>query len=140
MTYFITLFPYIILTIILGYAATLPGFQNGIQFYMIPDDWSNLGDATVWFAAAAQIFLSLGIGAGAQLLLASFSDFRNNCHRDALLVGFFNSVTSVYAGFAVFGVIGFLAEIKHVPIEDVATDGPGLAFIIYPEALAQVSI
>lgn len=122
----------------LGYVATLPGFQTGIQYYMIPEDWSNLADFTVWVTAAAQVFFSLTIGSGAQLLLASFNDFRNNCHRDILMVGICNSLTSIYAGFLVFGVIGFLAETKHVPLDEVVTQGPGLTFIAYPEALAQV--
>ena len=140
LTYFITLFPYVVLTIMLGYVATLDGFDEGLQFYMVPDDWSKLGDFNIWYDAATQIFYSLSVGSGSQLILSSYNGFRNNAHRDALLIGVFNSLTSIYAGFSVFGVIGFLAKIKNVPIESVVSQGPGLAFIVYPEALAQMDV
>ena len=38
--YFTTLFPYVILTILLGYVATLDGFGYGMEFYFVPQDWS----------------------------------------------------------------------------------------------------
>ncbi len=43
---------YVVLTISLGYVATLPGFKEGIEFYMVPDDWSKLFDINVWNDAA----------------------------------------------------------------------------------------
>ncbi len=136
--YFTTLFPYVVLTISHGYVATLPGFKKGIEFYIIPQDWSKMLDVNVWNDAASQIFYSLGVAVGSQMLLSSYNVFRNNCHRDALLIGFCNSLTSLYAGFTVFGVIGFLAEIKEQDIDEVVTEGPGLAFIVYPEAVSNM--
>ena len=137
--YFITLFPYVVLTIMLGYVITLDGFEIGLEFYIIPKDFEKLLDLNVWYVAATQIFYSLSVGSGAQLMLASYNGFRNNCHRDALLIGACNSLTSIYAGFSVFGVIGFLAKTKNVGIDDVVTQGPDLAFIVYPEALTQMA-
>ena len=34
--YFTTLFPYVVLTILLGYTATLEGFVDGLEFYFVP--------------------------------------------------------------------------------------------------------
>ena len=138
--YFTTLFPYIVLTISLGYVATIEGNKKGIEFYIIPTDWSKMLDINVWNDAASQIFYSLGVGVGCQMLLSSYNPFRNNCHRDALLIGACNSLTSLYAGFTVFGVIGFLSHIKEMEIDEVVTQGPGLAFIVYPEAVSQMDV
>jgi len=136
--YFTTLFPYVVLTTLLIYASTLDGFQDGIEFYIIPK-WEKLGDFAVWKAAATQIFYSLGVAVGSQLLLSSYNPFNTNCHRDALIIGVCNSLTSIYAGFVVFGVVGFLAHTKGVRVEDAVDAGPALAFIAYPEAVTQMT-
>ena len=39
--YFTTLFPYVVLTILLGYTATLDGFADGLKFYFVPRWYSN---------------------------------------------------------------------------------------------------
>lgn len=137
--YFTTLFPYVVLTVLLGYVATLPGFSDGIKFYMIPE-WDKLGNMDVWNAAAGQIFYSLGVAVGSQLLLSSYNQFTTNAHRDALLIGLCNSLTSLYAGFVVFGVVGFIANKKQMPVESVIDAGPGLAFVVYPEAVSTMDI
>ena len=133
--YFITLFPYVVLTILLINAATLPGFTKGIEFYLVPD-WSKLGELEIWNAAATQIFYSLGVSQGCQLVLSSYNGFKTNCHRDALLIGLCNSLTSIYAGLVVFGVIGFIAFKKEAAVADVVDQGPGLAFVVFPEAVS----
>ena len=79
--YFTTLFPYVILTILLGYVATLEGFGEGMQFYFVPEDWSKIYDPAVWNDAAGQIFYSLGVAVGSQLLLSSYNGFKTNAHR-----------------------------------------------------------
>ena len=38
--------------------------------------------------------------------------FNNNCHRDAWLIALGNSLTSIFAGFIVFGTLGVLAEVR----------------------------
>ena len=95
--YFTTTFPYVVLTTFLIYVSTLDGFSNGISYYITPD-WSKLGDLKVWQEGAGQIFYSLGVAVGSQLILSSFNGFKTNCHRDALLIGLCNSTTSIYAG------------------------------------------
>ncbi len=47
--------------------------------------------------------------------------------------------TGVFAGFAVFATIGFLASSLGATVESYAeSSGPGLAFITYPEALSRM--
>uniref|UniRef100_A0A8C5WII2 Solute carrier family 6 member 2 n=1 Tax=Leptobrachium leishanense TaxID=445787 RepID=A0A8C5WII2_9ANUR len=90
----------------------------------------------VWIDAATQIFYSLGAGFGVLIAFASYNKYTNNCYRDALLTSTINCVTSFISGFAIFSILGYMAHKHNVKIEDVATEGAGLVFIIYPEAIS----
>jgi len=139
LVYFTALFPYAILIILLIRAATLPGYVDGITFYLTPQ-WEKLLDIDVWADACIQIFFSLGVTWGGMITLASYNKFRNNVFRDAVMVAVGNCCTSFFAGFVIFGIIGFMAHELGVKVEDVAAQGAGLAFIAYPEAVSRMPI
>uniref|UniRef100_G3P307 Transporter n=1 Tax=Gasterosteus aculeatus aculeatus TaxID=481459 RepID=G3P307_GASAC len=131
-------FPYIVLFILLIRGATLPGAWRGVVFYLKPQ-WGKLLETSVWVDAAAQIFFSLGPGFGVLLALSSYNPFTNNCYRDAIVTSLVNCLTSFVSGFVIFTVLGYMAEIRKVEVEDVAKDkGPSLLFITYPEAIANM--
>lgn len=52
-----------------------------------------------------------------------------------MIVSLVNYLTAFYAGFAVFSILGFLAHSINVDISVVATSGPGLSFVAFPEAI-----
>uniref|UniRef100_A0A667ZQU1 Transporter n=1 Tax=Myripristis murdjan TaxID=586833 RepID=A0A667ZQU1_9TELE len=137
--YLTATFPYVMLLILLIRGLTLPGALSGIVYYLLPEP-SRLADPQVWMEAGAQIFFSYSLGVGSLIVLGSYNTYNNNCYKDCLLLCLLNSGTSVVAGFAVFSVLGFMSHEQGVPIEDVAESGPGLAFIVYPQAVAMMPL
>ncbi|XP_067905579.1 sodium-dependent noradrenaline transporter [Heterodontus francisci] len=127
--------PYMVLFVLLIHGITLPGAIDGIKAYL-SIDFERLKEAQVWIDAATQIFYSLGAGFGVIIAFASYNKFDNNCYRDAILTSTINCVTSFFSGFAIFSVLGYMAFKHQVDISEVATDGPGLVFVIYPEAIS----
>lgn len=131
--------PYVVLFALLLRGITLPGALDGIKAYLSVD-FHRLCEASVWIDAATQICFSLGVGFGVLIAFSSYNQFTNNCYRDAIITTSVNSLTSFSSGFVVFSFLGYMAQKHSVPIGDVAKDGPGLIFIIYPEALATLPL
>ncbi|XP_076164615.1 sodium- and chloride-dependent glycine transporter 1 isoform X3 [Ptiloglossa arizonensis] len=137
--YFTALFPYVMLTALLIRGVTLEGAAEGSLWFITPN-WSTLGETSVWADAASQVFYSLGIGCGSLITLSSYNNFENNCHRDAIFVTVTNLLTSIFAGFVIFSIMGFLAHEMQMPIHEVVQSGAGLAFIAYPEAVVRMPL
>ncbi|XP_069476537.1 sodium-dependent dopamine transporter [Ambystoma mexicanum] len=131
--------PYVVLTALLLRGVTLPGAIDGIKAYLSVD-FLRLCEASVWIDAATQICFSLGIGFGVLIAFSSYNKFSNNCYRDAIITTSVNSLTSFFSGFVIFSFLGYMSQKHKVPISEVAKDGPGLIFIIYPEAIATLPL
>ncbi|EEC07753.1 norepinephrine/norepinephrine transporter, putative [Ixodes scapularis] len=127
--------PYVILTLLLLRGVLLPGAGTGVKYYLQPNV-DKLLETQVWVDAAVQVFYSVGVGFGVHLTYASYNPFHNNCYRDCLMTTAVNSFTSFYSGFVIFVYLGYMAAKQGVPIQTVATEGHGLVFQVYPEAIA----
>ncbi|XP_071491346.1 sodium- and chloride-dependent GABA transporter 1-like [Diadema antillarum] len=132
--YFTALIPYAILLALLIRGVTLPGSQDGIDYYLTPE-WERLKTPTVWIDAATQIFFSYGVGIGSLISLGSYNPIRNNSVIDTVVVGIVNAGTSLFAGFVTFAILGFMAHEQGVPVAEVVDQGPGLTFVAYPTAV-----
>ncbi|CAG0918709.1 unnamed protein product [Notodromas monacha] len=132
--YFTALFPYVVLTLLLIKAATLQGFTEGVKFYLKPD-LSALIDFEVWYQALSQIFFSLGIGFGGLMTLSSYNTFDTPCIKLAAAVTIANCATSIYAGFVIFGSLGYIAQTTGQAIDKVAGSGINLTFVTFATTL-----
>ncbi len=125
----------LLMVILVAWAITLEGAGVGIKAYLTPD-FSKLGNPQVWIDAYSQIFFTLSLGFGIMIAYASYLPAKANITRSALLTALINSGFSLFAGFAVFSVLGFMAVSEGKDIAEVATESIGLAFVAYPKAIS----
>lgn len=125
-----------ILTVVIAIRGfTLPGSMEGLKYYLTPD-FHALLNAKTWLAAYAQVFFSLSLGFGILTAYASYMPKRSDVANNAFLTGLADAGYAYFAGFAVFSVLGYLAQMQGVPIAEVARGGPSLAFVVYPTAIS----
>ncbi|KAJ8303500.1 hypothetical protein KUTeg_019896 [Tegillarca granosa] len=132
-------FPYLVLTILLIRGVLLEGSLYGITYYLKPD-FTRLADSQVWLDGGTQIFFSYAVVLGGMISLGSYNKYNNNFYKDCTIIALINSGTSLYGGFAVFSVLGFMATTQGIDISKVAESGPGLVFIAYPKAVTQMPL
>ena len=133
--YFTAIFPYMVLLTLLVRGLTLPGMIEGLKLFFTPK-WEMLASPKVWYAAVTQSFFSLSVGFGSLVTYASFNNFSHPTPRDALIISFADTFTSLLAGTVIFAILGHLAHETGQAVEDVVKSSAGLAFISYPEVLA----
>uniref|UniRef100_A0A182PFK5 Transporter n=1 Tax=Anopheles epiroticus TaxID=199890 RepID=A0A182PFK5_9DIPT len=139
-SYFLALFPYVVMTVLLVRACTLPGAVDGIVYFLKPQ-WDKILDPKVWYAAVTQCFFSLSICFGNIIMYSSYNKFRHNVHRDATIVTSIDTFTSLLAGCTIFGILGHLAYVTgKTDVGNVVKSDAGLAFISYPEAIAKFEV
>jgi len=135
-SYFLALFPYVVMIALLVRGATLPGAKEGIIFFFEPQ-WEKLLEPMVWYNAVTQAFFSLNICFGTLIMYSSFSAFRHNSYRSAMIITTLDTFTSLLAGCTVFSILGNLSHEMGTDVADVVKGGPGLAFVSYPDAITK---
>ena len=133
--YVTSTFPLVILMALVIRGVTLDGAMEGLKYYITPD-LNKLVQADTWMAAASQIMFSYSLCQGSLTSLGSYNKWSFNSIKWTVKLSFLNSVASMFAGIAIFSILGHLSAQTGIPIEKVADKGPGLAFIAYPRALS----
>jgi len=134
--------PWIMLLILTVRGMTLPGSAHGLAFYLNPD-WSELAEPTTWRYAFGQVFFSLSLAFGVMITYASFLHRKSDLNNNAAIVGLADLATSFIAGLAVFSTLGAMSFASQqagnpIPVTEVVAGGPGLTFVAFPYALAQL--
>nr|CAB3266324.1 sodium- and chloride-dependent creatine transporter 1-like [Phallusia mammillata] len=133
--YFTASFPYVILVALLIRGVTLEGASKGIRAYLFPN-LSHLAKAQVWVDAVSQATYTFGIGFAALTAFGGYNRHKNNFYRSTFVVVCLGCVTSLTMGLATFSVLGHLAHVMGIDINNVVQSGPGLVFQVFPVALA----
>jgi neurotransmitter:Na+ symporter, NSS family len=129
---YVTVFvPWLLLIVFVVRGMTLPGSMEGIKYYLYPH-FEQLLNPSVWIAAYGQIFYSLSIGFGIMIAYSSFLKKDAEIINSSIIITLSNCTTSFIGGFAVFGALGYYAQLQGVAVESVLKGGPGLAFVTYP--------
>ncbi len=128
---------FILTAVLVFWALSLDGAMEGIRAYLTPD-FEKISKPKVWIDAYSQIFFTLSLGFGIMIAYSSYLPEKSNITRNAFLTAFINSGYSLFAGFAVFSVLGFMAHSQGKPLADVVSQSIGLAFVAYPKAVSMM--
>ena len=118
-------------TVLVVRSLFLPGAAQGLDALFSPN-WSALTQTSVWAAAFGQIFFSLSVGFGIMVTYASYVAKRTDMTGSGLVVGLSNSGFELLAGIGVFAALGFMAQASGLAVDEVASEGLGLAFVAFP--------
>ncbi|MBI2975142.1 MAG: sodium-dependent transporter [Deltaproteobacteria bacterium] len=127
----------IIMIALVVWGAMLPGAVEGIKAYLTPN-LEVLKNPSVWADAFAQIFFTLSLGFGIMIAYSSYLPSTSPIKKNAFISCLANCGFEIFAGFAVFSALGFMAVKSGVPVTEVAKGGPGLAFVMYPQIINQL--
>ncbi|MDF7823362.1 sodium-dependent transporter [Pontiellaceae bacterium B12227] len=134
---------FVLTLVLVGWSLQLEGAWDAIKNHYLHCDFSKIDIMTaagrkVWVAAFGQIFFTLSLGFGIMITYASYLPKKTDIVGNALTTCVLNCLYSFITGFAVFGTIGYMAQAKGVPFGEAIKAGPGLAFVVYPEAINQL--
>lgn len=129
--------PFLLIIVFLIKSVTLEGADKGLRYFFRPK-WELLADAKVWVNALAQNLNSMGLAYGSMISFASYNKFNNAILPDTIAVAVVNAVTSIIVGIFTFATIGNIALEQNTTIENVISDGPGLIFVVYPQAIGKM--
>ncbi len=120
---------FILLLVMVGYAMSTEGFNDGIN-YLFKPDFSKL-TAEGLLAALGQAFFSLSLGMGAIMVYGSYLPQNASIARTAIIIAFADTLVAVLAGVAIFPLV-FAYGLEP-------GSGPGLIFVTLPIAFGQMS-
>lgn len=115
-----------ILLMLVARAMLLPGAQEGLRFYLMPD-WARFGRTgflNVCSAAMSQAFFALSVGIGAMTIFGSYLSNQRSLTGEALWIMILDTLVGIMAGLIIFPAC-FSFGISPA-------SGPGLVFVTLP--------
>ncbi len=119
---------FVILLLLLAYAAVAGDFAAGAAFLFVPD-FSRLDMQTV-LLAVGQAFFSLGIGLGVLLTIGAYMDRSSSIVKASIVVAAADGSVALLAGLAIFPIV-FAHGLSPA-------EGPGLIFATLPVAFGRM--
>ena len=128
---------FVVLLVLCVRAVTLPGAEEGLAFYLMPDfsklfegGWGTFVDAV--FAAMGQAFFTVSVGIGSMSIFGSYVDKRFALTGEAVRIAGLDTLVALMAGLIIFpACFAFGVE---------PGSGPGLIFITLPSVFAQMPL
>ena len=127
--------PFAILFLLIIRAVTLDGAGDGLRLFLVPE-WGQLMRTDIWLAAFSQVFFSLSLAFGIMVAYGSLNRRRAEITKSVVWIAIGNFAVSFMSGIVVFGTLGYMALQKGVPVTEVVAGGPGLVFVVFPEAIS----
>ena len=119
---------FILLLIMVGYAMSTDGFQEGLYYLFYPD-WSKLSGEG-FLAALGQAFFSLSLGMGAIMVYGSYLPDDASIGHTSVSIALADTLVAIMAGMAIFPLVfAYGLEVGS---------GPGLIFVTLPIAFGQM--
>lgn len=125
---------FVVLVALCVRAVTLPGAEEGLEFYLMPDfgklfagntpaeQWATFGDAV--YAALGQAFFTVSVGMGSMAIFGSYIGKDRRLTGEAVRVGVLDALVALMAGLVIFpSCFAFGVE---------PASGPSLVFITLP--------
>ena len=125
--------PVICLLIMAVRGVMMPGAMAGFAKLFIPD-WTALGDSNLWVDAIGQVFYSLSTSMAIMFAYGSFLDKKSNIVVDTVIIAFSDMFISILAGIVMFTTMAGVGMLDNMSASGIAT-----AFIIYPQAIVNIS-
>ena len=119
---------FILLLIMVGYAMSTDGFEEGVYYLFYPD-WSKLS-AEGFLAALGQAFFSLSLGMGAIMVYGSYLPDDASIANTSVTIALADTLVAIMAGLAIFPLV-FAYGLE-------TGSGPGLIFVTLPIAFGQM--
>jgi len=119
---------FILLLIMVGYAMSTDGFQEGL-YYLFHPDWSKLSGEG-FLVALGQAFFSLSLGMGAIMVYGSYLPDDASIGHTSVSIALADTLVAIMAGLAIFPLVfAYGLEVGS---------GPGLIFVTLPIAFGQM--
>ncbi len=125
--------PVICLLIMAVKGIMMPGAMAGLAKLFIPE-WTALADSNLWVDAIGQVFYSLSTSMAIMFAYGSFLDKDSNIVIDTFIISFSDMFISILAGVVMFTTMAGVGMLGDMDASGIKT-----AFIIYPQAIVQIS-